>query len=342
MALYAGTGTPGKVYRYNSGTDWTLISGDMDGAVLCLCSYNGVLYAGTGRRDSSDGYLYKYMGGTTWEQVGGALDTQVSSLAIHNGNLYIGTGRNVMKIYRLDGDNVVLVYDRTGGYAYGGRSLFSHGGNLYQGDWLYDIIYRDNAIVLDPTVTGIWGSCIWDFAENGGVIYAGGYDGRYYYSSDGISWSNYRGAPFTAGDYPEDNIWAVDSFKGDIYFGCAALYKGTAHTHIWSSPGDKYINILSLLNDGNTMYIGVGGDLGFDIWPTSGYVYSYTGSGSPALISGEFDGGVHCLAFHDAWNIWVKKSDEWIEVPEIWVKKGGVWNPVTEVWTKKGGVWNPV
>ena len=45
---------------------------------------------------------------------------------------------------------------------------------------------------------------------------------------------------------------------------------------------------------------------------------------------------------YGGFNIWVKKSGEWLLVPEIWVKKGGVWNPVTEVWTKKGGVWNPV
>ena len=46
--------------------------------------------------------------------------------------------------------------------------------------------------------------------------------------------------------------------------------------------------------------------------------------------------------FGVAFNIWVKKGGEWIQVTEIWVKKGGVWQAVTDVSTLKGGNWNTV
>ena len=40
-------------------------------------------------------------------------------------------------------------------------------------------------------------------------------------------------------------------------------------------------------------------------------------------------------------NIWVKKSGEWLQVTEIWTKKGGVWQPVSSVDVNKDG-WKPI
>src|SRR4030042_1356094 len=50
--LFAGTGPyPAAVYKYLGGTSWEKITPDVDWslefAVLCLCEYNGELYAGT-------------------------------------------------------------------------------------------------------------------------------------------------------------------------------------------------------------------------------------------------------------------------------------------------------
>jgi len=339
MAIYAGTGTPGRVYRYGGGTDWTLISGDLDKVVLCLCVYNGSLFAGTSTGVRGDfvrvGYLYKYAGGTTWDQVGSAFDEMVSSLVIHNGKLHIGVGTSGMKVYQLDGDNISSVYDQ-GGDTRGCRAMLSHENNLYQGDWLYDIIYQDGDIVLDPNVTGSWGSCIWDFAYHDGVIYAGAYRGTYWYGL-GTSWNKYHGSPFTDPGVADQDIWAVDSFKGDIYFGSLSLYKSLSYDHVMTASDGQ---VLSLVNDGNTMYIGTGGELGY--WDKSGIgrVYSYTGSGSPTLISGALDTGVQCLTL-DGWNIWVKKSGAWQPVTDIWARKGGAWQPVSSVDVNKDG-WKPI
>ena len=48
------------------------------------------------------------------------------------------------------------------------------------------------------------------------------------------------------------------------------------------------------------------------------------------------------IVYYIGFNIWVKKSGEWIPVTEIWTKKGGVWQAVTDVSALKGGSWNPV
>lgn len=348
MTVYAGTGSPGRVYRYGGGTNWTLISGDLDEVVLCLHSHGGSLYAGTstGTGGGGIGKVYRYDGGTTWTQVGGDLDQQAASLVTYGGDLIVGTVGTFgdgMKTYRLDGDNWVLRQNH-GGDTRGTRAMAVIDGNLYEGDYYYDIIARNGSLVLDPNVSGVWGSCIWDFAQHGGVIYAGAYDGRYWYSSDGIIWSDYRGAPFTGHAYPGDMIWAVDSFNGDIYFGCKALYKTTSHTHVWTAPGDRRSCILALLSDSNTMYIGVGNELGYESQtPDSGYVYSYTGSGSPTLISGALGHGVQVLCFHveAGWNIWVHKSGVWEPVTDIWVYKNGVWESVSAVDVYKEG-WEKV
>ena len=347
MTLYAGTGRPGRVYRYGGGTNWTLISGDLDEVVLCLHSHGGKLYAGTstkfGNNSLAVGKVYRYDGGTTWTRIGGDLDRQAASLATYGEDLIVGTVGISMRTYRLDGDNWVLRQSH-GGDTSGVRAMAVIDGNLYEGDYFYDIIARNGSLVLDKSVTGIWGSCIWDFADHGGAIYAGAYNGTYYYSSDGINWVTYSGAPFTDHDHPADNIWAVNSFKGDIYFGCRALYKTTSHTQVWTITGDIRSHILALLSDSNTMYIGIGSELGYlSNTAGEGYVYSYTGSGSPSLISGMMGIGVQTLCFHTpGFNIWVKKGGEWIQVTEIWTKKGGVWQAVTDVSTLKGGSWNTV
>ena len=335
MTLYAGTGQPGRVYRYDGGTTWTLVSGDLDAVVLCLCSHNGVFYAGTSTDiyGAGIGKVYRYSSGTTWTQVGGDLDNQVASLITYNGNLIAGTSRDGMKTYTLDGSNWVLRQNH--GHD-GTRSMAVIDGNLYEGDWFYDIIYRNGAIVLDPNVSGIWGSCIWDFAKHDGYIYAGAYAGTYFYSSNGINWTG-----VTIGDYSyDDNIWAVESCHNRLYLGGANL------RYITSPGGSETVvmtaSVLSLLNYGGVLYIGTGEEYGWYAGFGAGAVYSYTGSGTPTLISGTLDGGVQVLytpVF--GFNIWVYKSGAWQPVTDIWARKGGAWQPVSSVDVNKDG-WKPI
>ena len=84
------------------------------------------------------------------------------------------------------------------------------------------------------------------------------------------------------------------------------------------------------------------------IWDELGYGYD------PESIIGRLPGTKEDAAWADAararppigfaysgFNIWVKKSGEWIQVTEIWTKKGGVWQPVSSVDVNKDG-WKPI
>jgi len=71
--LYAGTMSTsdphngiGRVYRYEGGTNWSLVGNFLDDQVCALAVYEGALYAGTAWRGMK---LYRYEGGTTWTQV---------------------------------------------------------------------------------------------------------------------------------------------------------------------------------------------------------------------------------------------------------------------------------
>ena len=311
-----------------------MVASNLDQVVHCLATHNGVLYAGTQTEVGvhGTGYVYRYHGGTSWSQVGSSIDNGVMSLISHDGYLIAGTRSQGMKTYRLiDGDWVL----RSNLGFRGTRSMAVIDGNFYEGDFLRDKIFRNGDQVLDEA-----GSCIWDFAKHNGTLYACAWRGTYWYSTDnGVTWTDYSGAPFTDYELPANNIFSMDVFKGDLYFGCKGLIRG--HTHIWDAPGNDESTISTMINDGNTMYLGIGGDQGYNSHLQPGYVYAYTGTGIPTLISPSLDDGVQVLFIVDGWNIWVYKSGTWHRVTDRWTYKGGTWQPVSSVDVNKDG-WKPI
>ncbi len=115
-SLYAGTtkANSAEVYRYNGGTDWTLVSSTTPGAfgtsttvningVASMAVWNGNLYIGTAEPAAAE--VYRYNGNSSWTKVssstagaiGGNSTTtainEISSMTVHGGYLYIGTAK---------------------------------------------------------------------------------------------------------------------------------------------------------------------------------------------------------------------------------------------------------
>jgi len=117
-ALYGGTGSTGRLYRYDVGVGWTQVAAKLgvEIQIRSLAVWNGALYGGT----YPSGNLYRYDVGIGWVQVAaqlGAEDTAYS-LAVWNGALYGGTG-NTGRLYRYDvGIGWVEVAAQLGGQIY--------------------------------------------------------------------------------------------------------------------------------------------------------------------------------------------------------------------------------
>lgn len=305
--LYAGTSNPGMVYAYD-GSSWTSISGTLDWAVLDLIEFQGDLYAATMSRSryTGSGDVYRYDGETNWTLVWtppSNYEYQVCDLEVWNGDLYAGTAGNGGKLYRYNAgtdsfDYVGTVPDTDSGGRYhrwyGIRSMYpwSHTGDLHLGDHGYDCLGRyDGTNLIHDAYMG--GSCIYDFAEFNGKLYACAYAGRLLWSSTGVgrSWS---WAYFT-GSY----IWEVESFQGYLYtgnYGGRLASLDTSHNYhlVWSS-GSSYQQIISMIADeddeDSVLYFGTGGEAGYVRYSSgAARVYAYYGSATPVEIF-DADGG---------------------------------------------------
>jgi hypothetical protein len=209
--LYAGGSDPGYVYEYAGGTTWNVISSNLGYAVLDLVEYDGHLYAGI--KSSSDwsttvGQVYRYDGGTTWTLVGDNMDNQVASLAVYEGNLYAGTGWNGMKLYKYNDPGWTQVISPI--VFSGTRALHVSHGYLLMGDLGYDRFGRWDGTNFYQDVTASTGSCIWDYEDYGGNVYASAYGGRMWDSSDAINWNVLLGA------YDGD-MWELEEFQNSLY-----------------------------------------------------------------------------------------------------------------------------
>ncbi len=301
--LYAGTSNPGMVYKYD-GSTWTAISGSLGFGVMDIIEFKGNLYAATMSYlpYSGVGKIWRYDGGTSWTVVTDYLDHYVCDLEVWDGKLYAGTAWSGGKLYRynettdtFDYLGTVPDYDSGGHYHHWGgiRALYpsSLTGDLHLGDIGYDCLGRwDGTDLIHDAYMG--GSCIYDFADFDGEIYAAAWAGRLLWSSTGIglTWSD----QYFSGYY----IWELEVFQGLLYSG---NYGGNlrsldpSHTvvDVWaSSSGGPYEQICSMVADGDSvLYFGTGGEAGYiryDIGTAK--VYSYDGSSTPVEIF-DADGG---------------------------------------------------
>ena len=330
MTLYAGTGTPGRVYRYVSGTTWELISPDMGAVVLCLATHNGVLYAGisTGTYGSGVGYVYKHISGSSWEVVGNIMaefymgnyrdyeDQPKTQLSGSSKNVFIWRG------YSFEVERTITVKALLGGI------------RLLETAWVGHVaLYEATATEIHNPSTS-----------------------EYEYSVEPTSLLRY-GTMNSVGYKQVLNIEPVTLRPGRLYI--IAQGAGQESTDPLQNPlcmgsvewFDDDLNneivantVLSKLEPWEDIQW-------FKAWIWNSNVLGF----EPSSIVGETPvtrqtAGFADLAsarppigfLYDAWNIWVKKGGEWIQVTEIWTKKGGVWQAVTDVSTLKGGNWNTV
>jgi len=134
-ALYAGgsqkspSGNGALVYRKYPDGDWAAISPELDDAVLSLCVFNGVLYAGT-MASSGEAHIHKWDRDAGWPSVNsnGWGATRVYALAVYNGSLFAGTDVPDV-LFKYDGEywEPISVTGHTSGI----RSLYVWDNRLY-------------------------------------------------------------------------------------------------------------------------------------------------------------------------------------------------------------------
>jgi hypothetical protein len=301
LTTYAGGSNPGVVYKYLGGTAWGTISPELGYAVMDLIIYDNHLYAGvtTGFGGyEGTGKVYRYDGDKTWTLVGDGMDHAVISLAIYQGDLYAGTGRGGFRLYKytLGATNCGIEnWTRVVDYGWNGvRSLYVSHDYLLMGDAGMDYFGRwDGSNFYADLADG--GSCIYDYQDYGGYVYAAAYAGRLWRSSDGIHWD-------TVLDYYDGNMWELEQFGNSMYMaynnGELRSYSGTGDLRgglVYAAPD----GIVSMVTDGQYLYFGTGGDaVGYG--PESegiASIYKYDGAAPPTLISNEdeFGAGVQVL-----------------------------------------------
>ena len=177
--LYGGTGTSGKVYRYDGGTTWTDVGQlGTNIRVLSLAVYDGKLYGGT----YDSGRVYRYDGGTTWTDVGQlGSNTYVYSLAVYDGKLYGGT-YDSGRVYRYDGGTTWADVGQLGSNTYV-FSLAVYDGKLYGGTGTSGKVYRYDGGTTWTDVGQLGSNTyVWSLAVYDGKLYGGTYDSGKGYS----------------------------------------------------------------------------------------------------------------------------------------------------------------
>ncbi|MCS7217257.1 MAG: hypothetical protein NZ924_06310 [Candidatus Bipolaricaulota bacterium] len=287
--IVAGTSNPGKVYVLRE-TGWEEISEELGFAVLSLIEHNGKLYAGVMTGDNK-GRLYEYAGGKNWKLVCDNLDRQVSSLAIFRGKLYIGTSGERGRLYQFDGKTCplppVVDHKDPGGWR-GFRSAYVWGKHLYLGDIAYDVIGRFDGKRFEHIVH-LRGSCIFDFADYKGALFAAAWMGTLYKSPDGTTWT-------TVAKPESTHLWELEVFKGWLYMGFQSGYlrrfDGMQFEIGWTAPTSI---IAMVAHKDEMLYIGTGGEAGYlKLTTGTGRVYAFDGIRS-IPISGVLGSGVQVL-----------------------------------------------
>jgi hypothetical protein len=297
--LYAATSNPGLVYRFDR-KNWKLISTEEDlgnaYAVLDLIEYNGNLYAATSTEFgywAGIGRVYKFErsddGRIQWTLVGDNMDHSVNDLEIYNRELYAGTSRNGFRLYKYTPGTTncgIQNWTRVVNYWWNGvRSLYNDGYNLLMGDVYWDYIGHWDGSNFYPDQPIATGSCIYDFGEYAGHLYAAAYYGRMWHSSNGINWNVIL-------DYYDGNMWALEKFRNRLYmsYDNGELRRTDGidlrGELVFKTEDKAKDGIISMTTDGDYLYFGTGGDAVGYGGQTTGIanVYRYDGVNSPKTI----------------------------------------------------------
>ncbi len=249
VMLYAGTrglqSGDGKVFGYLRNGEWIdMASSGLGDAstVMDLVFYDSRLYAGVTPGppgcDECEGQVWRWEG-QAWNQVG-TLEKGVMVLAVMNGHLYAATAPPAL--YRCaecdGGDWEQLPSSIEQNYFRSGIVTTVCGQpELYLGDGFKDIIYQYQPGGHVREINNFSGSCIWDFAEYDGDIYAGAFAGERTYGNVYRMRGSDCGARFSRAFVTGANNWALEPFRKDLYIGSGAPVPGAQGAQLWTSRG---------------------------------------------------------------------------------------------------------
>lgn len=269
--LYAGSTDPGVVWEYKGGTNWESITEHppkLGWSVTSIITYEGGLYAAAisdSDIDSSSGKVYRYDGDKKWTPVDNGLEVnQVTFLIVYKGELYAGTATPA-RLYKYNPTTTswTKVLDEDVVPWFGFRSAYVWGDWLYLGEWYWDRFARWNGIDFQEFQPSYVGSCIYNFEEYRGNLYAGAYQGRIYKVTYEL--------PIATPIWREPNYYyalTLKEFKGDLYIGFdrGYLYKYNGENFIpltWPyipATDNPHEGVISMATTGTHLYVGVGGE----------------------------------------------------------------------------------
>ncbi|MCK4658850.1 MAG: hypothetical protein KAV82_04950 [Phycisphaerae bacterium] len=308
-----GTGHPGRVYRYAGGTDWIELTPPEGlggaAAVMDLADFKGQLYAGVQTATGSgggggEGQVWRYEGGTVWTQVG-TLDNSVMVLEVYQGHLYAATNsNNLYSCVTCDGtdwDNIPKGRSNTGFWA-GYVSSVCGEPELFLGELNTDAFWRFNLVDGLVFLDDYGGSCIWDFADFAGDLYAGAWagSGPVYRTEENLDCDHPR---FVEIYSTGANNWALETFQGKLYIGSGGT-SGPEGAKLWAYDGIDW-NVVrtwptTVENEGvsalvaqgdHYLYIGLGLPDGYYSGDGQAEVWRFDGDSFMQISEDDFFGG---------------------------------------------------
>ncbi|MDD1778890.1 MAG: metallophosphoesterase [Candidatus Helarchaeota archaeon] len=316
--LYVGTqGGPsgrGAVFQYSKDGSWSSISEgtDIGQAVMDIVFYQDALYVGTQTESgygggSGNGQIWRYNGDNSWTKVG-EMDNSAMVLLNYNNELYVAT--NAAKLYRYTGTpgNWTLVGDDSSagtGFRSGIVSNISGASEIYLGDLNTDRFSRYNSTDGLVFLEDHGGSCIWDFEEYNGGLYAGAWYGPIYKTTNGRNWNSILSTGY-------EHNWSLATFQDLLYIGSGNGDYPTGYARLWTwnsialikiwewSVNNYAEGITSLATDGDLLYIGTGIPDGYFTGDGVAEVWTYDGSNFTRISNiDQFGGGVQSMLLID-------------------------------------------
>ncbi len=234
-ALYVSTCEPGRdqagrVYRYDGPQKW-IDMGQLDGAnsVTALVSFNGHLYAGTGKyrlggsalpnseNETRGGRVYRFVAPGEWKLVGDLDPTEaVASFANFRGRLYATSLYAPAGFFRYEADGKWTSITTPNNKRV--DALGVHGGLLYASSYDSGAVYRyDGSAWTDLGLVGTGNTQTYSFAPFGGALHVGTWpSGRVF------RWE--KGAWQDTGRLGEElEVMAMLPYNGSFYAGSLPL-----------------------------------------------------------------------------------------------------------------------